>query len=230
MTFNLRYPGQYYDQETGLHYNWHRSYDAGRGRYTQADPIGLDGGWNRFGYASANALSNTDPLGLFTWLDGSLALNNYCYGLGMNWTTDLNDINLGNANQNIKKTINKIISSQTGGVCKDGQLGINEIISIDTGGADTYIIGQHNLKVFGTVNLKCDCSWTFSGSAVSASGVDLYNMNQAARSPFKESLTSIARESCQFTSKPFLIYVKGAKPIELQGKIPGASSGQCCSN
>jgi RHS repeat-associated protein len=51
VTFNLRYPGQYFDQESNLHYNYHRSYSAAVGRYTQSDPIGLDGGWNRFGYA-----------------------------------------------------------------------------------------------------------------------------------------------------------------------------------
>ena len=72
VTFNLRYPGQYFDQETGLHYNWHRSYSATLGRYTQADPIGLDGGWNRFGYVDSNPLSFIDPKGLDYWMEGSV--------------------------------------------------------------------------------------------------------------------------------------------------------------
>jgi RHS repeat-associated protein len=64
VTFNLRYPGQYFDQESNLHYNLNRSYDSGRGRYTQADPIDLQGGWNRFSYVGQNPLSFTDLLGL----------------------------------------------------------------------------------------------------------------------------------------------------------------------
>ena len=64
VTFNLRYPGQYFDKETKLHYNYFRTYAPSTGRYTQGDPIGLDGGWNRFGYVGGNPLSYTDPSGL----------------------------------------------------------------------------------------------------------------------------------------------------------------------
>ncbi|WP_462391210.1 RHS repeat-associated core domain-containing protein [Acidovorax sp. Q11] len=64
VTFNLRYPGQYFDKETGLHYNYFRTYAPGTGRYTQADPIGLDGGWNRFAYVNGNPLSFIDLFGL----------------------------------------------------------------------------------------------------------------------------------------------------------------------
>jgi RHS repeat-associated protein len=40
LTYNLRFPGQYYDQETGLHYNYFRDYDPSTGRYIEPDPIG----------------------------------------------------------------------------------------------------------------------------------------------------------------------------------------------
>ncbi len=61
--YNLRFPGQYLDQETGLHYNYFRDYDPGTGRYVQSDPIGIDGGLNTYLYANANPLSYVDPEG-----------------------------------------------------------------------------------------------------------------------------------------------------------------------
>jgi len=64
VTFNLRYPGQYADAESGLSYNYFRSYSPTTGRYMQSDPIGLEGGWNRFGYVGGNPLSFVDPEGL----------------------------------------------------------------------------------------------------------------------------------------------------------------------
>jgi len=64
VTNNFRFPGQYYDAETGLNYNYQRTYVPTIGRYTQSDPIGLNGGMNPFGYALGNPLSYVDSLGL----------------------------------------------------------------------------------------------------------------------------------------------------------------------
>ena len=64
VTNNLRFPGQYFDEETGTHYNYFRDYDSSTGRYVQSDPIGLDGGLNSYVYVYNNPLIWTDSLGL----------------------------------------------------------------------------------------------------------------------------------------------------------------------
>jgi RHS repeat-associated protein len=63
-TMNLRFPGQYFDRETGLHYNYFRDYDPGTGRYVESDPIGLGGGLNTFAYVDGSPLDDGDALGL----------------------------------------------------------------------------------------------------------------------------------------------------------------------
>ncbi|MBL3669345.1 RHS repeat protein [Streptomyces sp. M2CJ-2] len=59
----LRFPGQYYDPETGLHYNCFRHYDPETGRYTSPDPLGLGPAPNPVTYVE-NPYAGCDPLGL----------------------------------------------------------------------------------------------------------------------------------------------------------------------
>jgi len=69
----IRFQGQYYDSESGLHYNHFRYYDPQTGRFISQDPIGLLGGINHYQYAP-NHVNWIDPLGLCAKEDGSVGL------------------------------------------------------------------------------------------------------------------------------------------------------------
>lgn len=68
----LRLPGQYHDEETGLHDNYLRTYDPLRGRYLEPDPLGLAAGLNRYLYVDGRPHAASDPLGLILFaFDGT---------------------------------------------------------------------------------------------------------------------------------------------------------------
>ena len=62
---NLRLPGQYFDAETGLHDNHHRTYDPTTGRYLQPDPLGYPAGADAYAYAGGDPINRSDPTGLY---------------------------------------------------------------------------------------------------------------------------------------------------------------------
>jgi RHS repeat-associated protein len=63
--YNLRFPGQYSLNESGLYYNYYRDLDPQTGRYIESDPIGLNGGsFSTYAYAGGNPVGDSDPSGL----------------------------------------------------------------------------------------------------------------------------------------------------------------------
>lgn len=68
--FNLRFPGQQFDAESNLSYNYFRDYESAIGKYVEADPLGLQAGLNLFAYVSNSPALYGDPRGLEQIIQG----------------------------------------------------------------------------------------------------------------------------------------------------------------
>jgi RHS repeat-associated protein len=92
--YNPRFPGQMYDRETNLHYNYFRDYDPQVGRYVQSDPIGLAAGTTQtFGYVGGGPVARYDSMGL--WWVGTHNSLSYTQGLAAGLSVD-QAVRLGN--------------------------------------------------------------------------------------------------------------------------------------
>jgi RHS repeat-associated protein len=72
-TNNMRFPGQYFLLEDGLHYNWYRRHDPTLGRYIQPDPLGFVNGPSAYANARSSPLMKTDITGLISGPFGALS-------------------------------------------------------------------------------------------------------------------------------------------------------------
>jgi RHS repeat-associated protein len=127
---NLRFPGQWYDSETTLHYNYKRDYEPGTGRYVESDPAGMVGGQSTYGYVGGRPLEYVDPAGLLRWTGtmhygvGSIPGPGKLLGKGgrylgkavslASWTRVMVDIN-SDCDENKKKYSASVAASRWGG-------------------------------------------------------------------------------------------------------------------
>jgi len=100
--YNLRFPGQYYDQETGQYYNYHRDYDPLVGRYVESDPGGLRGGLNTYVYVADSPVDGIDLFGRYR------VHGNWC---GPDWTggfkSDFNNLT-PSQRRNVKAAVDPV--------------------------------------------------------------------------------------------------------------------------
>jgi RHS repeat-associated protein len=217
----FQYTGREFDSETGIYEYRARYYDQNVGRFLSEDPIAFNGGLNFYRYVYGNPVTLVDPLGLYGWGDVIPAWDHYCDGSGTPWTSSFNSINWGNTTEREIAAVRAMVGSS----CAQRTIPVNSTMGAQTAGADRWIIGRHSVRLQGSIQVNCDCSWSFSGSMSSALGYDPYDFDPSNRGLTGEAATWIGRHRCK--GKPFNIYLPGSSSISAGGKIPGGKS-TCC--
>ena len=174
---NIRFPGQYYDPETGLHYNWHRYYDPETGRYLTPDPIGLAGGINLYGYTLNNPINKIDPKGLTV-----------CVGGGLGGTLGFVSINFSIHTNTCCKN-GKVVVRTVASFCVGWKIGLSFKLGGDGTGrsAASVSFGRKLKKCKGDKNGQYQ---TYSDKFGFSSGVGVFGASWSQRAPTVTTLTA----------------------------------------
>ena len=224
ITNPFQYTAREFDSETGLYYYRARYYDPPAGRFMSGDPLAFNVGPNFYEYVTNSPVSLSDPNGLYGASDVLPAWNHYCGGSGTPWTTPFSSINWGDTQNNINTKIKGMVGSS----CTERTIPVNFSMNAQTAGADAYIIGRHIIKAQGTIQVHCDCTWSFNGSFSSKLGYDPYDFDSSNRGPVGETLTWIGAHRCPSKGKPFNIYLPGSIGLSFGGKVDGKPTCDKC--
>jgi len=148
--------------------------------------------------------------------------NHYCDGTGTDRSTSFDSINWGDTEPRAVARVIALIGQS----CAERSIPVGFNINAQTAGADAYIIGRHVVKVGGSVDVHCDCTWSFKGSLSSALGYDPYDFDASNRGFIGESLTWIGRHRCPNSGKPFNIHLLGQQAAAANGAVSGTPT--CC--
>jgi RHS repeat-associated protein len=223
ITNNLRFPGQYFDEETHTNYNFFRNYGQKEGRYGQTDPIGLEGGFNTYAYVDGNPLNNVDPSGLLSSKEG---YDHYMRGSDdpkdSRMRTPIfmlfDDVDTSSVRPTDFSNVRKIIESCKKGECcgSPQRTTVDDKISFTTSGDQYLLLGDITLRLQGEIEIDpCTCCWNFQGTLKSFD--DLYDFNKSTHRKLWAEIITILGGIVK--GKPYWFNIRGWKILQNSGCV-----------